>query len=288
MAVTRQDTLDSLNDIAFDTFDALEYQSVAVQITGTFTGTISFQVSNDGVNWRAKTLVEAGGTIATTTNGMGVWSADVGARFFRLAMTSFTTGSATVLIEYSKMSQSNNAASQAVSGNVGVTSLTPGTTGTSLGKAEDAAHASGDTGIATWGVRQPATPAVPTSAAGDYSYILVDSEGKQIPSGQGAPETAFQSYTALTATTNVALRAAGGAGIRNYVKDLVLDNTGASAARVIVQDGTTTIFSATIPASSSVMYSFGQPLRGTAATALNAQLGATGTVSVTASGFLGV
>lgn len=36
---------------------------------------------------------------------------------------------------------------------VGVTSIIPGTGATNLGKAEDAAHTSGDTGVPAWGVR---------------------------------------------------------------------------------------------------------------------------------------
>lgn len=283
MSVTLQDTLDSLNDTAFSTFDALDFQAVYIQITDTFTGTIRFEVSNDGINWVTKNLVSAGGASATQSTAVGIWSGDIGARYFRVIMSAYTTGTATVTVAFSAQSQANNLASQTISG-----AVTIGAAATSIGKAEDAVHASGDVGVPSLGVRQPATPAIPTSAAGDYSYVLVDSEGKQLPSGQGAPETAFQSYTNLTAVTNVALRAAGAAGIRNYLKDIVLDNTGAAAARVIIQDGTTTIFSATVPASSTLTHTFTQPVRGTAATALNAQLGAAGTVSVTASGFLGV
>lgn len=158
----------------------------------------------------------------------------------------------------------------------------------SIAKAEDAAHASGDLGVPMWGVRQAATPAAPASAAGDYSFIAVDREGKMIPSGQGAPEVSFQSYTNLTTTADVAIRAAGAAGIRNYVTDVILDNTGAAAARVLIKDGSTVIFSATVPAGSTLAFGFHNPIFGAAATALNAALGAAGTVSVTLSGYLGV
>ncbi len=56
-------------------------------------------------------------------------------------------------------------------GDVDVTSIVPGTSPTSLGKAEDAAHVSGDTGVAIWAV-QKATPA-DVSTEGDYAPFQV-------------------------------------------------------------------------------------------------------------------
>lgn len=58
-----------------------------------------------------------------------------------------------------------------------VDSIIPGVTATSLGKAEDAAHVSGDTGVMLLGVRNDAS-AVLTSADGDYSALAVDSAGR--------------------------------------------------------------------------------------------------------------
>lgn len=60
---------------------------------------------------------------------------------------------------------------------VDVTRVIPGTGATSLGKAEDAAHASGDTGVMALGVRNDNVSVLPASANGDYSYISVDSRG---------------------------------------------------------------------------------------------------------------
>lgn len=58
-------------------------------------------------------------------------------------------------------------------GDIDVLSVVPGTAATSLGKAEDAAHASGDTGVMVFGVRTD-TPA-PLGAAGDYVPPIMDS-----------------------------------------------------------------------------------------------------------------
>lgn len=59
---------------------------------------------------------------------------------------------------------------------VQATSVIPGVAATSLGKAEDAAHSSGDTGVATLAVRRDT--AVAGAADGDYSTFNVDADGK--------------------------------------------------------------------------------------------------------------
>ena len=56
------------------------------------------------------------------------------------------------------------------------TSVTPGTSAAHLGKAEDAAHASGDTGVMVLAVRQD-TQATLASATGDYVPFTSDSVG---------------------------------------------------------------------------------------------------------------
>lgn len=63
-----------------------------------------------------------------------------------------------------------------VGGTVAVSSLIPGVGATDLGKAEDAPHVSGDTGVAIWAVRQD-TWAAFTNTAGDYSPISVTQAG---------------------------------------------------------------------------------------------------------------
>lgn len=58
------------------------------------------------------------------------------------------------------------------------TSVVPGTGATNLGKAEDAAHASGDTGVAMWAVRNDSLATTFTNTDGDYSPIAVTSNGR--------------------------------------------------------------------------------------------------------------
>jgi len=61
-------------------------------------------------------------------------------------------------------------------GDVDVLTVITGTGATNLGKAEDAAHASGDTGVAVWAVRRN-TATSGTSADGDYASLNVDTNG---------------------------------------------------------------------------------------------------------------
>lgn len=61
-------------------------------------------------------------------------------------------------------------------GDVDVTTVIPGTGATNLGKAEDAAHASGDTGVAILAVRSD-TLAATSGTTGDYEMVHTDSVG---------------------------------------------------------------------------------------------------------------
>lgn len=60
-----------------------------------------------------------------------------------------------------------------------VTAVTPGTGPSNLGKAEDAIHASGDTGVFALAVAQNVAAPVVFAAAGDYIPFGVDTEGAQ-------------------------------------------------------------------------------------------------------------
>lgn len=65
-----------------------------------------------------------------------------------------------------------------------VSAVTPGTGATNLGKAEDAAHASGDTGVMALAVRQD-TLATLSSATGDYEPLHLDASGRVYANAQG-------------------------------------------------------------------------------------------------------
>lgn len=170
------------------------------------------------------------------------------------------------------------------------TVLVPGTGATNLGKAEDAVAASGDTGVATLGVRIPTTPAAQTSAAGDYGTQAIDQEGKTVVTPYAGMEQSWQTNPVVLSTTaSTALKAAAAAGVRNYITDIDIANTSATGVRVDILDNATIIRSFWVGPTSHVTRTFSLPIRGTAATALNVQLSAAVTdVRVSANGYIGI
>lgn len=84
-----------------------------------------------------------------------------------------------------------------VDGSVSVSAVTPGTSATSLGKAEDAAHSSGDTGVMALGVRNEANATLSGTNL-DYTPIAVNSEGSVRIVGSRAHDAAVQGNPVLT------------------------------------------------------------------------------------------
>lgn len=72
-------------------------------------------------------------------------------------------------------------------GDVDVTSVVPGTTATALGKAEDAAHSSGDTGVMALAVRHDTLAALAGTDL-DYTPLQVDSSGALYATLSTAPQ----------------------------------------------------------------------------------------------------
>lgn len=91
-------------------------------------------------------------------------------------------------------------------GDVDVTTVgtvTPGTAATSLGKAEDAAHSSGDVGVFALGVRQD-TAAQLAGTDGDYSPLITDANGRLHTIAAIAASQTLGTVTTVSTVTNVA------------------------------------------------------------------------------------
>jgi hypothetical protein len=124
---------------------------------------------------------------------------------------------------------------QPVSGTVAVssisTSVTPGVAAANLGKAEDAAHASGDTGVFALGVRNDGAATAFASANGDYTPIGTDNQGR-IYVVQKAPTATLSNVS--TSTTNATLLASNtariGAQIFNEASVVMYVKFGATAS----------------------------------------------------------
>lgn len=102
---------------------------------------------------RARIIGKKAATTASETVTYNIWSSTTG-----------TTGGA--------------------AGSVTVTSIVPGTGATNLGKAEDAAHTSGDTGVMALGVGNVAQTTL--AADGDYIPLAVDTKGNRMSVGNVA------------------------------------------------------------------------------------------------------
>jgi len=74
--------------------------SAAAQVTGTWSGTLSFKASVDGVNFVAiNATPPTGGSAVTTTTGNGVWIISLGGYSqLEVVATATMTGSAVVSI----------------------------------------------------------------------------------------------------------------------------------------------------------------------------------------------
>ena len=84
--------------------------NVVVQITGTWTGTITFEASVDGTNWFANAVKNTSEVNATTlvttrtTNGLSSMQF-AGCPYFRLRMSAYTSGTANVIIHADRIAK---------------------------------------------------------------------------------------------------------------------------------------------------------------------------------------
>ncbi len=91
---------------------------------------------------------------------------------------------------------------------VNVTSLVPGVGATDLGKAESAAHASGDTGVGVWGVRNDAEAAL--AADGQYIPFMMSSVGRLLVETQGGSGGTSETDSGVFTPTTDAYTPIGG------------------------------------------------------------------------------
>ena len=150
------------------------------------------------------------------------------------------------------------------------TSIVPGTSATHLGKAEDGAHASGDTGVLSLAVRND-TIAAPTNADLDYSPITVDKYGRPIVVFGAGPEARSTGTATTTATTDTSLVAASGsAGLKTYITDCQFVNTGSTTTLITLKDGSggSTLAYTIAPSGGGSNVRYSTPLVTTANTAL--------------------
>ena len=111
-----------------------------------------------------------------------------------------------------------------------------------------AGHASAATGnpVSVAGVVKTAVAAAGTN--GNVSRLSVSASGANVTMPYSIPELDWQSSVVITTATDVTLKTAGGATVRNYCTNIDYINTSAVATTIIIKDGTTAIWTGYAPA----------------------------------------
>lgn len=122
-------------------------------------------------------------------------------------------------------------------GDIDVTSVIPGTGATNLGKAEDAAHTSGDVGVMALAVKR-AFPASSSATDGDYVTMNADADGNLFVAARpGGVE-----YEAVAASqTAQVIGATGAAG--DYLSHVIVSPATAGCGVVTILDNATALVS---------------------------------------------
>jgi hypothetical protein len=117
------------------------------------------------------------------------------------------------------------------------------------------------------------TAAYTTVATGDTADLVCTTQGVLITRGNAIPELQWASTAAsggIVNTTDVALAAAAGAGLRRYLSSVTLSNNSATGTEVVIKDGATVIWRDFIRGNSGpVSIAFRDPLKSSANAALN-------------------
>jgi hypothetical protein len=129
-----------------------------------------------------------------------------------------------------------------------------------------------------------------TVSTGDTADLVTTLAGALIQKPFSIPELdwQFQQVTPVADTADKVLKAAGAAGIRNFITGLQVKNINAVPTEIVIKDGATVIWRGHLSANmlNADSISFAIPLHGTAATALNFACITTGaSVYVSAQGY---
>jgi hypothetical protein len=200
--------------------DLVGVGAATISVYGTYAG-VNFVVEGyDGTNWYILAFrpasnnanpapVLATGVITANSTVLYEVPLVLGVQQVRVRATAWTSGTANIIIEpsaqFAPLFTTVNGTVTATLASTTLTAVTPGAAATNLGKAEDAVAATGDIGVAVWGVRRDAA-AVPTSATGDYSEIRLDQYG-QVATVPGVSGTDTVTGVASSATSVTLLAA---------------------------------------------------------------------------------
>ena len=99
------------------------------QVSGTFVGTISLTGSLDGVNFFAISAIPlGGGNCISQITGPGIWSVPIAVEYVQVAMTSYTSGTATMTARFTTSGTTDYTTEMTRANNVGGAQTTLTTT----------------------------------------------------------------------------------------------------------------------------------------------------------------
>lgn len=251
------------------TIDTQGFQSIVAQVSGTFSATVAFEASNDLSNWSPINgwwLSQAANTPVNQVTTAGTFAFAAGARYFRARVSAYTSGVPTVVAVLRSMNAFLPYSTQSINvAQVNALALT----------AEDSAAIS--TPVIVGGVARTSLPAS-TMTHLDSIRATYSTSGQGIVKDFAPVDLDWFVSTTVTTATQTAIRAAQGLQVRQSITSIVYQNTNATATTLLIQDGSTTLLSISVPASMSEprQLNFPTPLRSTANTALNYTAGTTG------------
>lgn len=264
-------TATASSTVAINTFG---YAACKVQVTGTYSGSLSGQTTTDGINWitlAAPTafIKDSSGLSSATIASATVDEFNVyvgGATAFRVTALGAQTGTAVVTT------------------NCAVSALK--FYDTVQGASADSSAATGNPVQVSGVVATAASAAV---SNGSNARLKMTSGRQLVIKDFAEAESDWQTSQDITGTGSTALKAAGAAGIRNYVTNCQVSGGATVVAQTVsILDGASVIYKANLAAATPLVNlgPFPTPLRGTAATAMNIQFSVgTGTETTNCQGF---
>lgn len=238
--------------------DSIAYRMISLQIvpTGTVTsGVVSFEGSNDNVNFFPVMLYDDSSATANPVTSVSpatgtprYFSGPIHFRYFRARISTVIVGGGSVqgftTLRQTSFQPDIYTITQANAANLNatitgvLTAVTPGVAATNLGKAEDALHASGDTGVSVLGVRQDTTPNTPaTSATGDYGFLALNKWNAALVASYEKTSKTFScsaNITVAASATDIAILP-GNASNAVYVTKVIVSGTQTTAGTGLIQ-----------------------------------------------------
>ena len=244
----------------------LNYESITVQVTSAGTScTIVYEVSEDGLNWQSTsglTTSNVGTSSNTTVSTIAlILQFPRKASIFRARVSTYGSGTVTVVGTLSKTPVAQ----------LGITYI---------GGFSPEGGGAGTAPIPIGLEGRTSSKTSVTNATLVRPISMLD--GRQITRLNSIPENEWVYAAAsggITNTTDVALVAAQGAGIKNYLTGLSVANANATASEIVIKDGASTVIWRMYLAANAPIQSirFVTPLQSSANTALNVACITTGT-----------